>query len=46
MIAVIIGTVVGTLLSIVAAHYFRIGLRRATQRKANPEDKAKELGKL
>lgn len=44
MIAVVIGTVVGSLLSIVAVHYCRLGLRRWTRRK--PEGKAKELGRL
>lgn len=33
MIAVIVGTVVGTLLSIVAVHYCRIGLRRWTKKQ-------------
>lgn len=42
MIAIVIGTVVGTLLSIIAAHYFRIGLRRWAKRDTHyrlPDDK-------
>ena len=33
MIPIIVGTLVGTVLSIVAVHYIRIGLRRWTKRE-------------